>query len=388
ALSSEARRLFALLGLHPGPDFAAPAAAALAGADVLAVLDELVEASLVYSCGPGRYAMHDLVREYASELPSDGGFRLLDHYLHTARDAAMLLQPNRGPFFLDAPTAPPVALASVREAWSWFDAERQVLVALALSSTSDIHVWQLARALASFFNYRGLWDEAIPLHTAALAAGVRMDSLPMQAMAHRSLAGVYGYMDSTLADLHYERAISMFSSLGDEISEGHALMNFAWLLSRRGKDTDALVKYERALSLYRLCGNEYAEARALNALGEKLAEMGRALEAVPHCEAALEVMERLGDTQGIAIVLDSLGYAFYRLGSFTEAVALFSRAIPLREEGGDRHSIAGLHDRLGDAHAALGDRAQARSSWRQALHILDSVRHQDAADVRAKLDGA
>ncbi|MEV6240382.1 tetratricopeptide repeat protein [Lentzea sp. NPDC051838] len=388
ALSPSARRLFALLGLHPGPSFAAPAAAALAGSDVLALLDELVEASLLFLSSPGRYAMHDLVREYAAELAPPDSLRLADHYLHTARDAAMLLQPNRGPFSLPAPSAPPVALSSLRQAWSWFDAERQVLVALALSSTSDIHIWQLARALASFFNYRGLWDEALPLHSAALAAGVRLESLSMQAMAHRHLAGVYGYMDSPLADHHYERAITMFASLGDEISEGHAQMNFAWLLSRRGKDTDALIRYERALSLYRLCGNEYAEARALNALGEKLAAMDRALEAVPHCEAALEVMERLDDTQGIAIVLDSLGFAFYRLGSFAEAVALYERAIPLREEGGDRHSIAALHDRLGDAHFSHGSLASARSSWRRALDMLESLRHQDALEVRAKLDGA
>ncbi len=388
ALSADARRLFGLLGLHPGPDFAAPAAAALAGSAVQPLLDELVEASLVSMVGHGRYAMHDLVRSFASEQSSDGGLRLLDHYLHTARDAAMLLQPNRGPFSLPAPSAPPVALSSVREAWSWFDAERQVLAALALSSTSDVHVWQLARALASFFNYRGLWDEAIPLHTAALAAGVRQDSLPMQALAHRSLAGVYGYMDSPLADYHYDRAISLFSALGDEISEAHALMNLAWLLSRRGKDTDALTQYERALSLYRLCGNDYAEARALNAIGEKLATMDRAAEALPYCSAAQEVMERLGDTQGIAMVLDTLGYAQYRLGAFADAVVLFERALPLREEGGDRHSIATLHDRLGDAYSSLGSKALARSSWRRALEILESVRHQDAADVRAKLDGA
>lgn len=388
ALSSDARSLFALLGQHPGPDFAAPAAAALFGSDVLGLLDELVEASLVFVCGPGRYAMHDLVRSYAAELPSDGGLRLLDHYLHTARDAALLLQPNRGPFSLPSPSAPPVALSTLRQAWAWFDAERQVLAALALSSTSDIHVWQLARALASFFNYRGLWDEAIPLHSAALAAGVRMDSLSMQAMAHRHLAGVYGYMDSSLADYHYDRAVSLFASLGDEISEAHTLMNLGWLLSRRGKDTEALLKYERALSLYRLCGHEYATARALNALGEKLAIMGRAAEALPHCTAALEVMERLGDTQGIAIVLDSLGYAQYRLGAFADAVSLFERAIPLRVEGGDRHSIAVLHDRLGDAYSSLGAADTARASWRRALEILEGVRHQDAADVRLKLDGA
>jgi tetratricopeptide (TPR) repeat protein len=165
-------------------------------------------------------------------------------------------------------------------------------------------------------------------------------------------------------------------------------MNHAWLLSRRGKDTDALTQYERALALYRLCGNDYAEARALNAIAEKLATMDRAAEALPYCSAAQEVMERLGDTQGIAMVLDTLGYAQYRLGAFADAVVLLERALPLREEGGDRHSIATLHDRLGDAYSSLGSTALARSSWRRALEILEGVRHQDAGDVRAKLDGA
>lgn len=390
ALSSEARRLFSLLGLHPGPDFAAPAAASLAGSDVLPLLDELVEASLAFRSAPGRYAMHDLVREYACELASDADAvsRLLDHYLHTARDAAMLLQPNRGPFDLPGPVAgsAPVLLSSLRQAWAWFDAERQVLTALAQSSTSDSHVFQLGRALASFFNYRGLWDEAIPLHTAGLEAGVRMDSLSMQAMAHRHLAGVHAYMDHDAeADHHYDRAITVFNSLGDEISEAHARMNFGWLLSRRNKETEALTQYEVALSLYRLCGHEYAEARALNAIGEKLARVGRATEALPYCSEALAMMEKLGDRQGLGIVLDSLGYIQFRLGAHEAAVAYLTQALPLREETGDQHSLAEVHEHLGDARSALGDVTAARSSYRRALEILDGVHHQDAAGVRTKL---
>jgi hypothetical protein len=71
ALGEPAARLFRLLGLHPGPDFAAPAAASLVGADVAAVgplLRELADAHLISEHKPGRYESHDLLRAYAAEL--------------------------------------------------------------------------------------------------------------------------------------------------------------------------------------------------------------------------------------------------------------------------------------------------------------------------------
>src|SRR5262249_33087838 len=71
ALSPTAARLFCLLGLHPGPDFTAPAAMSLAAQSTgqcAAALAELVGAHLVNEPAPGRYALHDLLRAYAAEL--------------------------------------------------------------------------------------------------------------------------------------------------------------------------------------------------------------------------------------------------------------------------------------------------------------------------------
>ncbi|MGV9853611.1 hypothetical protein ACWDWU_33360 [Streptomyces sp. NPDC003442] len=58
-------RTFRLLAPHPGPDFGVPATAALTGEDVDRAgrrLALLTRAHLVQSAGPGRYAMHDLLR--------------------------------------------------------------------------------------------------------------------------------------------------------------------------------------------------------------------------------------------------------------------------------------------------------------------------------------
>src|SRR5262249_56669647 len=65
ALTPDSARLFRLLGLHPGPEVSAAAAASLAGLPVSAVrpvLAELTAASLLVEHTIGRYAFHDLLR--------------------------------------------------------------------------------------------------------------------------------------------------------------------------------------------------------------------------------------------------------------------------------------------------------------------------------------
>src|SRR5262249_58704882 len=69
ALTPAAARLFRLLGLHPGPDLAAPAAASLAGIPATAVrplLAERTRASLLVEHPPRPYTFHDLLPPHAT----------------------------------------------------------------------------------------------------------------------------------------------------------------------------------------------------------------------------------------------------------------------------------------------------------------------------------
>src|SRR6266540_4187334 len=108
ALDADARRLFRLLGLVPGPELTAEAAAALADLPVTRaerLLERLASAHLVEPRAPGRFAFHDLLRAYArQQAERDDGKRdpeaeaalrrLLDWYLHVADAAAGLLYPQ------------------------------------------------------------------------------------------------------------------------------------------------------------------------------------------------------------------------------------------------------------------------------------------------------
>jgi hypothetical protein len=96
-LSDPARRMFRLLGVHPGPDISA--AASLAGtnqAETDRSLAELTRAHLLAEHRPGRYTFHDLLRVYAAEQAAatdDGEERrvgdrpVLGHRPHAARAA-------------------------------------------------------------------------------------------------------------------------------------------------------------------------------------------------------------------------------------------------------------------------------------------------------------
>ena len=117
-LTGPAARMFRLLGVHPGPDITAPAAASLAAVPLdqaRKALDELASAHLVAEQPPGRYHLHDLLRAYAVEQvrasEPEGAqaaetdraaaeARLLDHYLHTAMAASNRFSPFRSPLQL------------------------------------------------------------------------------------------------------------------------------------------------------------------------------------------------------------------------------------------------------------------------------------------------
>jgi hypothetical protein len=166
-LTAEQRATFALLGAAPGPDISLPAVANLAALPrqrTRAVLRALAEASLLERDAGDRYAMHELIRDYAAttghpDLTGDARTaalrRLLDFYAHTAHLANQLLDPHQPPVRV-APAEPatgPDPLPDAAAAMSWFTAEhRNLLAGLHTAAGRDWHdtVWRLAWSLSTF----------------------------------------------------------------------------------------------------------------------------------------------------------------------------------------------------------------------------------------------
>jgi tetratricopeptide (TPR) repeat protein len=402
-LSTDTARMFRLLGLHPGPDITAPAAASLAGtsqAEARRMLGELARGCLIAEHVPGRYAFHDLLRAYAAEQAHhtdsdtdrrEATDRMLDYYLHTAAGAARLINPSMAPVVL-APPRPGAAAgqpADRRQALAWFEAEHQILLTvlvLAAESGSDTHAWQLPWAMAPFLQARGHWQEWAATQRTALAAATRLGDTAAQALSGRLLANACTDLgDLDQARGHYASSLTLYQRLGDRRGEAKVQHSLSVLAGRQGRHADALGHAEQALRLSRAIGDKASEADALNNVGWYHGMLGDYQQARAFCRQALTLSAQAGHRWVEGSAWDSLGYAEHHLGNLGEAAACYQRALSLHREVGDRFYEAEALTHLGDTRHAAGELAQAHEAWQQALTILDELHHPDADTVRAKL---
>lgn len=403
ALPPASARLFRLLGLHPGPDVTAPAAASLAActaAEARRQLSELVRAGLAAQPVPGRYVLHDLVWAYAAEVAAraepDGGRahaaqRVLDHYLHSAHAAEQLTQPRQHHPLGDLARLPgvvPELAADAGQALAWLAAERAVLVAAVerAAVTAPGHAWRLARTLATYLDRRGHWDDLATVQRLAIDAA-RMDGdRRAQADAHRSLARAYTRL-RCLDDArhHLLHAADLYGGLGDLLGQSRVQLDLSLVRERQGNLREALDHARRGLEVLRAAEGDQGLARALNAVGWCHALLGDHSAALAHCREALVRLEELDDRSGIATTLDSIGYAHLHLGDHDRAVGAFRQAAGIYRQLGDGHLEALVVSHLGDALAAAGDGPAARSAWRQALAVLDGLDPPEAEKVRSRL---
>jgi DNA-binding SARP family transcriptional activator/tetratricopeptide (TPR) repeat protein len=402
-LTADAARLFALLGLHPGPDISVPAAASLAAiprGHAEALLAELAAAHLLSEQGPGRYTAHDLLRAFAAEqvhslVPDDDQAaarrRVLDHYLHTAFAAARLLKPERDPIDLAGPSPGTVAedLGTRDSAQAWFTAEHQVLLACISASAADgldRHVWQLAWTVKTYLYRGGYWHEQMQTERAAADAARRDGDLRGLGPALFSLGEACERLNRLEeAETHYRGALEAYSAAGDLSGEADICLGMAELADHQHRHADALEYSRRALDTFRLAGDAVGQAFALSGVGWSYALLGEYHQALTFCREALELMPGLGLREGEAGTWNSLGYVHHGLADYQQAAGCYQRALDLYRGLGDRYFEARALTSLGDVHLSAGDSGAARRAWAQALRILEEIDHADAGGVRAKL---
>ncbi len=403
AVSPDAARLFRLLGLHPGPDIAVGAAASLAAAPpdrAQRALAELARAHLLAEHSPGRYAFHDLLRSYAAEqaYAHEGGpcrdaavSRVLDHYLHTAHSAALLIEPHFDPLTL-IPPSPGVMLgelATADDAMAWLTAEHAALLAavhLAADADCGTHAWQLAWTLSTPFLRRGSWNDNARIQRAAFDAARRDGDAAGQAHAVHGLA--LGYARSGRfrdAYPYLQDALRRFERVDDQVGQARIHNSLTWLSEREQRPADALGHARRALELYRAAGHRPGQAMVLNDIGFCYALLGDYQQAIAFCEQGLDAVREIGERSWEAATWDSLGFIHRQLGSHARSVACYDRAIRLYRELADRFNEADTLDHLGDAQHNAGDAEAARRTWSHALRILDEIDHPDGDQVRVKL---
>jgi DNA-binding SARP family transcriptional activator/tetratricopeptide (TPR) repeat protein len=284
-LPDDQQRLFRRLGLVPGADFDAYAAAALDAISLATArrhLDELYDQHLLAEPAPGRYQLHDLVREHARALAaaddpaeSDAAAgRLLDYYLHTALAAGRHFATWPSAYRHPPPGRPPAQapdLSALGQAGAWLEAERVNLHAAtdyAPSRACFPHAIAIPAAISGFLAARGHWDQSAALHQGALAAARRVGDRLGEAYTLgklgvvQQLTGDYPAAAATLA-----RALALYGDAGDLPGQANVLNQLGFVHVLTGDYPAAAASEQQALALARSASDRLIEAAALNDLG-------------------------------------------------------------------------------------------------------------------------
>jgi tetratricopeptide (TPR) repeat protein len=417
------RKLLRLIAQHPGQDFDARAAAALAGIGLPAAearMAELVTDHLVQIAAPGRYALHDLVRAYAVGRSADEDrradrraavTRLLDYYVGVAVAAMNRLDP------VDAPRRPVVPDAAVplpdlEDPLSWLEAERPNLIAVVTHGVGDgrpEHAVRMASILYRYLLGRHHHDAELVHGHAARAAQQMGDQIEYaRALANLATADVFlsrhevavrnlqealrvlrqsghptdeartlnnlGIAETRLgryreAAGHHRESLDLYRVVGDPVGRARALVNLGNLDCRLDRVDDAVAHYSEALELYLESGDRTGAAGALSNMGGAEVQQGRHEAAEEHLLQAIGMFRELHALNGEGNVLDDLGSLATRRGQFERAVDYHRQALAIFREIGDRDSEACAQNGLGEAYQAAGDPRKAREAFTEALAI-------------------
>ena len=346
-LPADRQRLFRRLGLHPGTDIDAYATAALAGIPLGQArqgLDALYTDHLIDEPAPGRYRLHDLIREYARTLTTrhdPAGDRdratgqLLDYYQHTAQTADHHLTRHTRPSPPPAATAPAAApdLPDRASALAWMHTERANLLACigyATTQAQPTRIIALTAALAAFLLQEGPWHQAATLHHTAATTARHLGDRRGEAGALHDLGRVRSMTDDYPAATGLlERALALFQDLGDRLGEAGALQDLGRVRSLTGDYPAAADLLERALALYQDLGSRRGEAGALQDLGRVRSATGDYPAATGLLGRALALFQDLGDRRGEAWALQHLGRVRSMTGDYPAATGLLERALAL-----------------------------------------------------------
>ncbi|MGW3467104.1 ATP-binding protein [Saccharopolyspora sp. NPDC000995] len=405
SLSPEAARLFRLMGLPTGPDIGLDALAALADRtkrDLRRPLAELLRTNLIEQPERARYRFHDLLRSYAAECAATDEsadtrhaaiHRLMDFYLRTSAAADHQTTGHARHFAAELPESDIKGhtFDGDEAAMTWWETERHNLRA-AIKQASDLkwwkHSWQLPRSLMYLFHLRGYTDDWIEAYNIGIEAARQLGDEAAQAnLLHELGIAYYDRKDFDAAARYAEMSLPHFDAIGDLQGRGEVLIALGHALMDAERNEEAVQPLESALEIAEGVNDAFAQGLSHNALGLLHAKLSRFEQAYPHFDKALRFDREIGEEIGEGFVLNNLANAYFDSGRIAEAIDTHRKALEVRRKIRHRQGEGASLRALGRVLQHVGDLEGARQALQEALAVFEELGHDEAAEVRAELDG-
>jgi predicted ATPase/DNA-binding XRE family transcriptional regulator len=342
----------------------------VAAGDVLALLGNLVEQSLVVAEGAAdgtvRYGMLEPVRQYALERLQESGededtrHRHAAFYLALAREVGPELKGPDQPVFLGLLET---ELGNLRAAISW--------------SIGRGAAGEFADSAWMWWTYWWLSGHLIEGRRLMLEALASDPEMPPTARARLlTLSATLGQAlgDFDTSGQANDRSIELFRELGDEDGLYFATGTGGLIALGQGRPEEALSMMEssgeRRLELF---GDMWSASAMFGFSATVALGLGDGARARRLAGRALSLAREVGARELVAVSLPTLATTARSDGELDLAASLFQEGLVLSAEVGDRTNVAYYLEALAEISAAENDLERSARLWGAASALLETI---------------
>lgn len=315
--------------------FTAAAAQAVAATDQ-ATLTRLLAKSLLHHGGNGRYRLHTLLRQFATEKLAEceamAAETAVAHATHYAHFLAAQESKLKGMGQEEALQAIDAELPNIRRAWQW------AIDHLGQSATAADLLHHSLESLYQYYCLRSWYEEGATLFAQAVAA------------AH-------------------------CLTPPDERLLGHLLARQARCLEFTAPAAEASQLYHQSLAIFEQLDAPQAAALPLYGLGYMAHLQGAYDTANDYFQNSLAHYKAANDQWGLATVLSGLSLNRRRQGDYAAARRAGEQSLAIRRAIGDRRGVASSQNNLGLILCALGEYEAGEAALRESAAICEAIGH-------------
>lgn len=363
-LSDRNREVFQRLSVFRG-GFTRRAAEEVAGASSMR-LSALLDKSLLFRADDGRYAIHEVLRQFG------------EAELHASAEAEAILQRHLA-FFLDlAETAESHWSSEAQSRWlRRLTAEQDnlwVAMSWALESNRVEEALRMAGALGRFWSLRGHLTEGRQWLDLALE---RRDEAPLDVQAkafHQAGELAWRQGDYASTEAFQTESLARYRQLGDQGGISQALVGLGRVAHEQGRLREATELFSESLAIARELDDRRGTAVALANLGEVRLEQDDPQGAREDLQRGLDILRALGDRVSACTVLNNLGYVASVQGDVDSARDYLNESLSIGRELDDKRGMAMALGNLGNLALEEGDWDRADAALSEVAGIFAEMR--------------
>lgn len=398
-MSNLERLVYAAIGLHPGPVTSEDMISAVwPEVDASNILENFAGSRIIEDAGRGRYRMHDLLRAHArstAELWLTDRERqalmqrTIDFYVQSTRNMDQALIPHRLRLANSGNPAAGVSFAGRREAFRWFEAERDNIVCAlraAFDRGLDEQVWCLGEALWPAYDYHKHPGEAAEMFALAAASAKRVANIEAEARMRAQLARAY--LDLRLLPKAREEIIQAVE-LAAHGSNSHLSASIVeWrgtVQLHEGLLSQAVASFETARAEFVAIGESRGVALQDYLIGQATLLMGKAVESMDHLAQAARNDALNDDTLMHLRIQLLLGQAAGLVGQTARARAILKKVVTEADKLDAGECVARAEEALAEVALAEENFEVARAHLKRALAIYRKMHHDRAGEIAEAL---